>query len=132
MDLILSQFWSVWPKSGTKKLCCGFYLYQQTQFCASNFFFVSFTSTSQTLFQTIILCSLKENQRTKLEKKAKNLIPGPMLVQIGGPIFFFFFFLLKSISTSWKHYFKRSLYAISRKTNELNLKNEKKKIIISA
>ena len=55
-------------------------------------FFVSFISTnSYALFQTIILCNLKENQLSKLQKMAKNLISGLILsrlAQIWAPKFF--------------------------------------------
>ena len=58
-----ARFWPIWRKFGP------------------SVFFTGFTSTNnETLFEAIILCNLKENWWTKLEKKAKNLILDPILV----------------------------------------------------
>ena len=66
------------------------------------FFFLGATSIRcYTLLQTIIVCNFKENQRTKLEKMAKNLVLGPIfaqLAQIRPAIFFFFFQTSGSVS----------------------------------
>ena len=37
-----------------------------------------YKTSSQILFQAIILCNLKENQSTKLQKMVKNLTSGPI------------------------------------------------------
>ena len=37
-----------------------------------------YKTSSQILFQAIILCNLKENQSTKLQKMGKNLTSGPI------------------------------------------------------
>ena len=63
-------------------------------------FFGGFTSISNyALFQAIILCNLKENQCTKLEKIAKNLILDPILACLT-QIWSFQIFLVSFTSTS--------------------------------
>ena len=80
------DFCPFWPKFGPQ-----FFL-----------FFVGATSIRcYTLLQTIIVCNFKENQRTKLEKMAKNLVLGPIfaqLAQIRPAIFFFFKLLALSVT----------------------------------
>ena len=52
-------------------------------FISDPIFLVSFTSiSSYKLFQSIILGNLKESQWTKLEKMAKNVISGSILVHL--------------------------------------------------
>ena len=88
-------------------------------------FFVTFTSTSSyKLFQAMILCNLKENKWTKLEKTAKNFISGVSLVrliQIWIPKFF-----LWVLSVLHVHCNMLSSYSISQKTYDPNSKNGKK------
>ena len=58
-------------------------------------FFVGFISTTyHTLLQAIIVCYFKENQWTKFEKMAKDLVSGPILTQIWSPKIFFRWFYL--------------------------------------
>ena len=70
------------------------------------FFFLGATSIRcYTLLQTIIVCNFKENQRTKLEKMAKNLVLGPIFAQLAQirPAIFFFFFKLLALSVTRYH-----------------------------
>ena len=88
----------------------------------SNFFFLSFTSTSSwALFQVTILCNLKENQWTKLEKMAKTKFWAwfwPVWAKWKFPIIF----LLVLTLLDGRYCRNLSLYAISRKTYDSNLK----------
>ena len=53
------------------------------KFGPPNFFFVGFTSTRcYVLLQAIIVSNFKENQCTKLEKIAKNLVSGLILAPL--------------------------------------------------
>ena len=82
-------------------------------------FFEDFTFTRcQTLLQAIIACTFKENYCTKLEKMAENLVSGPNL----GPYFFSLVLPLLEV----RHCCKLSLYALSRKTIEPNLRKWQK------
>ena len=88
----------------------------------SKSFFAGFAPTSSTtLFQAIILHNFKENYRKKLEKWQKKLVLDPILAplaQIWTPKFFSWILPLLDA----RHFCKLSLHAISRKTNEPNLR----------
>ena len=96
------------------------------QIWAPKCFFVDFTFIRcQTLLQAIIACNFKQNYRTKLEKMAENLVLGlilALLPQIWDPKLFSWILLLLDV----RHYCKLSLHAISRKTNEPNLRKWQK------
>ena len=77
------------------------------------------------MLQAIILCNLKANQCTKLEKIAKNLILDQILTnltQIWAPNFSSWILPLLVV----RHCYKISLYVIARKTNEPNLRKWQK------
>ena len=90
-------------------------------------FLAGFTSTSSyTLFQAIILYNLKVINEPNWEngKKKTNFGPDfdPFWPKFSPPKFFSWVLPLLEV----KHCCKLSLYAISRKTNESNLKNGEK------
>ena len=97
-----------------------------SKFGLKNFCFEGITSTwCYTSLQAITVCNFKESQWSKLEKMIKNLVSGPILAQICLPSqkTFFRVLLLQNIT----HCCKLSLYAISRKTTEPNLRKWHKK-----
>ena len=71
-EKLMNQTWK-----NDKNLILGTILAHLTQIWALFFLRVL---PNETLFEAIILCNLKENWWTKLEKKAKNLILDPVLV----------------------------------------------------
>ena len=93
-------------------------------------FLVDFTSTGcYTLLQAIIVSNFKENKCAKLEKMAKNLVPGRFwhLWPKFGPqkiLYGFFWWVLPLLDVI--HCCKLSLYAMTRKTNEPNLRKWQK------
>ena len=89
------------------------------------FFFRRFYLYLIYIFQAILILNFKENKLNKLEKMAKNLVLVPILtplVQICTPKTFF----VVSPLPDFKHCCKLWLYAISRKTNEQNLRKRQK------
>ena len=71
----------------------------------------------------------RKTDKPNLRKRQKNLVPGPILVplvQLEPPKFFSWILPLLDI----RQYCKLSLYPISRKTNELNLRKWKKKLVL--
>ena len=88
------------------------------------FFFWSFASAKcYALLQAVIVCNFKENCKTKIEKMAKKKTSfgtdfGSFGSNLGPQIFFSW--ILPALDIT--HYCKLSLYAISRKTNEANLR----------
>ena len=99
------------------------------QIWTSQIFLASFTFTSsEKSFQAIILYNLKENYWMKVEKMAKNLFWAwfwPFLTQIWSPIFFTWVLPLLDVI----HCYKLSLYTISRKTYEPNLRKWQKNLV---
>ena len=87
-----------------------------------NFLFLDFTSTKcYRLLQGITVCNFKENYWTKLEKIAKNLISGLILAPLDQVRDQKFFSKILSLLHG-THCCKLSLYEISRKTKEANLR----------
>ena len=74
------------------------------------------------LMQAIIVCNFKENELTKLEKKAKKLVLG-LILGCHFFFFFFFFFFFKNLAPSVIRYHGQvSSCSISEKTNNLILR----------
>ena len=66
-----------------KKLILGLILACFSPDLIPKFFFKGLTSTwCYTFLQAIIVCNLKESQWSQSEKMIKNLVSGPILVQI--------------------------------------------------
>ena len=87
---------------------------------------MDFTSTKrQALLQVISVCNFKKSKRTKLEKIAKKRVSGPILARLKHNwVLSFFSWILSLLHV--RCCCKLSLYAISRKINELNLRKWQK------
>ena len=77
-----------------------------------------YKTSSQILFQAIILCNLKENQSTKLQKMVKNLTSGPIDPTPPPSPKKFFLWVLPPLDVRYCR--KLSLHAIFRKMKNPN------------